>query len=135
PFRAQALIQAGETSMPDPSARDDRLRAALKLLADEVRERIDHHPLGHLIAGRGEPLDLYLAVPTALRDGSLEKAGRDVSEAIQEALQPLPAHSAIPQPGRVYCLRGDTAGCPHAVPPDGRQVFAGYGPTGLPRYR
>ncbi|HZF10936.1 MAG TPA: hypothetical protein VFE33_19275 [Thermoanaerobaculia bacterium] len=121
--------------MPDPSARDDRLRAALKLLADEVRERIDHHPLGHLIAGRGEPLDLNLALPTALRDGSLERSARDASEAIQEALQTLLAHSAIHQPGRVYCLRCDTAGCVHAVPADGRQVFTGYGPTGLPRYR
>jgi hypothetical protein len=124
--------------MPDPSTRDDRnerLREALKLLTDEVRERIDRHPLGHLIAGRGEPLDLRLAVPTALRDGNVERAGRDAGEAIQESLQALLDHSAIHQPGRVYCLRCGTASCPHAVPGDGRQVFTGYGPTGLPRYR
>jgi hypothetical protein len=127
--------------MPDPSARDDcddrneRLRQALKLLTDEVRERIDRHPLGHLIAGRGEPLDLRLAVPTAFRDGNVERAGRDASEAIQESLQALLDHSAIHQPGRVYCLRCGTAECGHAVPADGRQVFTGYGPTGLPRYR
>src|SRR6185369_12346161 len=87
------LWRPGRPSMPDPSApkdrddsdaRNERLRAALKLLTDEVRERIDRHPLGHLIAGRGEPLDLRLAVPTALRDGNVERAGREASEAIQE---------------------------------------------------
>jgi hypothetical protein len=128
--------------MPDPSARDAspqepslRLQKALQLLAEEVRERIDRHPLGHLIAGRGEPLDLRLAVPTSVREGTLERTGRETSEAIQEALQALLDHSAIHQPGRVYCLRCGTAECAHALPSEGRQVFTGYGPTGLPRYR
>jgi hypothetical protein len=130
--------------MPDPSAQKDRgpsddrnrrLREALKLLADEVRERIDRHPQGHLIAGRGEPLDLHLAVPTAVREGTVERAGRDAAETIQEALQALLDHSAVHQPGRIYCLRCGTAACSHAIPGDGRQVFIGYGPTGLPRYR
>jgi hypothetical protein len=119
----------------DRNDRDERLREALELLASEVRERIDRHPLGHLIAGRGEPLDLRLAVPTSVREGSLERAGRDASEAIQESLQALLAHSAVHQPGRVYCLRCGTASCAHALPAEGRQVFTGYGPTGLPRYR
>jgi hypothetical protein len=121
-----------------PAPRTDRLTRALQLLAEEARERIDRHPLGHLLAGRGEPLDLQLAVPTALREGQLARAGRDASEALQESLQALLAHSSIHQPGRIYCLRCATAACVHALLPDsgdGRLVFAGYGPTGLPRYR
>jgi hypothetical protein len=30
----------------------ERLQMAMKLLADEVRERLERHPLGHLVAGR-----------------------------------------------------------------------------------
>lgn len=117
--------------MPEP--REDRLRHAIKLLVEEARERIDRHPLGHLIAG-SEALDLRLALPVAARDGNVERAGRAASEAIQEALQSLLDHSSILQPGRVFCLRCGSGRCEHAAPADGRQVFTGYGPTGLPRF-
>lgn len=116
------------------SPSDDRIRQAMKLLADEVRERVDRHPLGHLVAGRGERLDLSLGVPTALRDGTLDRASRAAAESIQEALQALLHHSALFQPGRVFCLRCQSAACGHSAPLDGRQVFAGYGPTGTPRF-
>ncbi len=43
-------------------------------------------------------------------------------------------HSALFQPGRVLCLRCQTATCEHSAPADGRQVFAGWGPAGLPRF-
>jgi hypothetical protein len=114
--------------------RDERIRQALQLLIDEVRERIDRHPLGHLVAGRGEQIDLRLTLPTALRDGQLGKVGRDASESLQEAVQSLLQHSALFQPGRVLCLRCQTAACEHSAPADGRQVFAGWGPAGLPRF-
>lgn len=120
--------------MPDEVHRPDRLERALALLADEVRERIDRHPLGHLVAGRGEHLDLRLLLPTALRDGQLAKDGRQLSAAIDAALQSLLAHSAVLQAGRVLCLRCGTARCEHAVPSDSRQIFAGWGTTGLPRF-
>ena len=119
--------------MTDPSS-DDRIRQAMKLLADEVMERVDRHPLGHLVAGRGDRLDFSLGVSTALRDGSIEKASRAAADAIQEALQALLHHSALFQPGRVFCLRCQSATCEHSAPLDGRQVFAGYGPTGTPRF-
>ena len=114
--------------------REERIRQALQLLIDEVRERIDRHPLGHLVAGRGEQIDLRLTLPTALRDGHLGKAGRDASESLQEAVQSLLHHSALFQPGRVLCLRCQTAVCEHSAPANGRQVFAGWGPAGLPRF-
>lgn len=119
--------------MPDAHA-DDRLRQALKLLADEVRERIDRHPVGHLIAGRGDRLDLLLPVPTALRDGQLDKLSRLADEAVQAAIQALLSHNTVFQPGRVFCLRCQSATCEHSAASDSRQVFAGYGGTGAPRF-
>lgn len=120
--------------MPDSTYRDERIQQALQLLIDEVRDRIDRHPLGHLVAGRGERIDLRLSLPTALRDGQIAKAGHDASESIQEAVQSLLHHSALFQPGRVLCLRCQTATCEHSAPTDSRQVFAGWSPAGLPRF-
>ncbi|HEX4960979.1 MAG TPA: hypothetical protein VF173_09085 [Thermoanaerobaculia bacterium] len=120
--------------MPASDDRDERIRQALQLLIDEVRERIDRHPLGHLVAGRGERVDLHLSLPTALRDGQIAKAGQQAAESLQESIQALLHHSAVFQPGRVLCLRCQTAACEHAAPTDSRQVFAGWGKTGLPRF-
>ena len=113
----------------------DRILQAMKLLADEARERIELHPLGHLLAGRGEPLDLHVAVPTSLREGRLEQMSRDTEEAIQAALQELIQHTAVFQPGRVFCFRCQSAACEHSAPADGRQVFTGYRGTGAPRFQ
>lgn len=44
------------------------------------------------------------------------------------------AHNAILKPGHVYCLRCTSTDCEHAVASDERQVFAGYGPSGMPRF-
>ncbi len=120
--------------MPDSSDRDVRIRQALQLLADEIRERIDRHPLGHLVAGRGETIDLRLSLPTIFKDGQLEKTSRGASESIQEAVQVLLHHNSVFQPGRILCLRCETATCEHAAPTDSRQVFAGWGKTGIPRF-
>ncbi len=106
----------------------------MKLLADEVRERLEAHPLGHLVAGRGERLDVLLSVPTALKEGTLERAGRAAEEAVQEAIRSLVAHSARFQPGRVFCLRCQSAVCEHSAPQSNRQVFTGYASTGVPRF-
>src|SRR6187549_1395901 len=88
---------------------NDRLQQVMKLLADEVRERLERHPLGHLVAGRGDRLDVRLAVPTALREGTIERAGLAAEESVQGAIQSLVAHSARFQPGRVFCLRCQSA--------------------------
>src|SRR5215210_715361 len=117
------------------SQNPDRMHHVLRLLADEVRERIDRHPLGHLLAGRGEPLELHLSVPTALREGRLDQAAREAEETVQAAVQALVEHSSVFQPGRVFCLRCQSSRCEHAAPTDARHVFIGYASTGVPRYR
>jgi len=117
------------------SQNPDRMHHVLKLLTDEVRERIDRHPLGHLLAGRGEPLELHLSVPTALREGRLDQAAREAEETVQAAVQALVEHSSVFQPGRVFCMRCQSSRCEHAAPTDARHVFIGYASTGVPRYR
>ncbi len=119
--------------MMDPKS--ERLQQVMKLLADEVRERLERHPLGHLVAGRGDRLDVCLAVPTALREGTIERAGLAAEESVQSAIQSLVAHSARFQPGRVFCLRCQSASCEHSAPTSNRQVFTGYGGTGAPRFQ
>jgi hypothetical protein len=117
------------------SHQPDRMHHVLKLLTDEVRERIDRHPLGHLLAGRGEPLELHLSVPTAFREGRLEQAAREAEETVQAAVQALVEHSSVFQPGRVFCLRCHSSRCEHAAPADARHVFVGYAATGVPKFR
>jgi hypothetical protein len=39
------------------------------------------------------------------------------------------------QPGRIFCFRCQSAGCEHAAPAEGRQVFTGYRGTGAPRFQ
>lgn len=120
--------------MSHRSDQTDRIHQLMKLLTDEVRERVDRHPLGHLLAGRGEPLELRLTVPTALREGRLEQAARAAEEAVQTAVQELIEHTSVFQPGRVFCLRCQSSHCEHAAPADPRHVFVGYGSSGLPRF-
>lgn len=112
----------------------ERLQQVMKLLSDEARERLERHPLGHLVAGRADRLDLTLAVPTALREGSIEKTASAAEEALQSAIQSLVAHNALFQPGRVFCLRCQSAHCEHSIPTGSRQVFTGYAGTGAPRF-
>jgi hypothetical protein len=120
--------------VPYSSDRDVRLKQALELLVDEVRQRIDRHPLGYLVAGRGEKIELRLDLPTAHRDGQIAKVSHKAGEAIHEAIQSLLHHSSVFQPGRVLCFRCQTAVCEHAAPLDSRQVFVGWGSTGVPRF-
>lgn len=120
--------------MPEAPEVNDRLRQAMQLLCDEARERLDRHPLGHLVAGRGDRLDIRLPVPTALRDGWLDQLSQGAAGAIQEAIQSLLQHNSVFLPGRIFCLRCQSARCEHAAPTDPRQVFAGYGKTGVPRF-
>jgi hypothetical protein len=120
--------------VPAAANHDERIRQALQLLIDEARERIDRHPLGHLVAGRGERIDLHLSLPTAFRDGQLAAVAGEAAASLQEAVQDLLQHSALFRPGRVLCLRCRTATCEHSAPAAGRQIFAGWGPAGLPGF-
>lgn len=113
-----------------------RVEQAVRLLTEEVRERLDRHPWGHLLAGRRDALPLTLALPTLLqeRTETLETRAAEASEALDGVIQALLTHRATILPGAVFCLRCETAECDHAMPTGPRQVFAGYGKTGIPRF-
>jgi hypothetical protein len=120
--------------LPTPS---DRVEQALRLLAEEARERLARHPSGHLAAGAAERLELAVAVPAAvgsLRGVRFEELAGEVDAALDAALAALVAHRAAFRPGAVFCLRCGGAECEHALPGGPREVFAGYGKTGLPRF-
>ncbi|HEV7667214.1 MAG TPA: hypothetical protein VGS22_01740 [Thermoanaerobaculia bacterium] len=119
---------------PPSEPTSERLREALRLLAEEVEGRIARHPGGHLIAGRGDSLAVALRIPSDLRDGRLAPALRAADEALDDALGDLVRERSVFRPGRAFCLRCSSPDCAHSAAPDPRQVFAGYGPTGIPRF-
>ncbi|HEX2252658.1 MAG TPA: hypothetical protein VHQ65_05275 [Thermoanaerobaculia bacterium] len=115
-----------------------RVEQALRLLTDEVRERVARHPSGHLAAATGEVVQLSLALPAGTRQvaerGRVEELVEGVTAALATGVEALLAHRAAFRPGAVYCLRCGGAECAHARPAGPREVFAGYGKTGLPRF-
>lgn len=120
--------------MTRPPARSDRLEHALRLLAEEARERLARHPSGHLAAGAADRLELAVAVPAAVRGVRFGELAGEVDAALDAAVAALVAHRAAFRPGAVFCLRCGGAECAHATPGGPREVFAGYGRTGLPRF-
>lgn len=118
---------------PEPSG-ESRVDSVLRLLSDEVRARLARHPQGHLLAAGGDRLELTLSLPAAARNGRLAEAGEQLEAELARAIDGALAHRAAFRPGRVFCLRCGGADCEHAAPGDSRQVFAGYGKTGLPRF-
>lgn len=125
---------AGDPKHPRNDKTSPRVEQALKLLAEEARERLQRHPSGHLLGGRNETVDLSLTVPTGSRGASLDALAAETTRALDLAVASLVTHQAAFRPGAVYCLRCNDATCEHARPPGPRQVFAGYGTTGLPRF-
>lgn len=113
----------------------DPVEEALRLLTDEIRRRLERHPWSHLLAGRQDTLSLNLAVPASLRgDVNLGERVEATHLAIGQGIRALLAHRAAMRPGAVLCLRCGSADCEHASPAGPREVFAGYGSTGLPRF-
>lgn len=114
-------------------AKDLRIAKALQSLAEVTREKLARHPLGHLAhTSRG---DLELPIHLPLGHGDVDPAAADqLEEAIDRELEALLTHRAVFRPGHVYCLRCASAECEHSELPDSRQIFVGYGPTGLPRF-
>lgn len=118
----------------DGDAPTGALERALRELANEAGRRIDEHPWGHLLGGRRERLSLRLDLPVNARPEDLRRAAGELDETVAEAVQGMLAHLAVVRPGHAYCLRCAGTQCEHSSPPGPRQVFVGYGATGLPRF-
>ncbi|MEM9293060.1 MAG: hypothetical protein AAGD01_15370 [Acidobacteriota bacterium] len=112
----------------------DALTAALEELSRQARKRIESHPWGHLLETQRDALHLDWSLPLDGRGDSITKAREAFQHSVDNALQALITHRSVAQPGRVYCLRCASADCAHSRPLDPRQIFAGYGSTGIPRF-
>ena len=111
----------------------DHLQQALEALSRAAGEQISKHPLGHLANGRGH-LELTLRVPIPPGDGISSQVVEQARASLQGELEGWLAHRAAFRPGRVFCPRCASADCEHSAPASSRLVFAGYGPTGIPRF-
>lgn len=107
---------------------------AIELLSEELRRRVAAHPGGHLLAGHGSALDLRLRLPVVPRDGDLARSAEAAGEALAAELQSVLTRRALFRAGHVHCLRCASSACEHSAPASGREVFAGYGPSGVPRF-
>ncbi len=110
----------------------DLTRQAIQALAAAARQRIDKHPLGHLARGHAKRLELNLSIPLAARESAVDDAVRQAEEALGGELEALFLERTVLRPGRIYCLRCGSTECEHSAPPDAREIFAGYGASGLP---
>ena len=110
----------------------------MELLAQAARDRLRRHPQGHLVDGADEHLEIAFPLPIAgagpAAEGGRERATTELEGALAESVDSLVHHRSAFAPGRVYCLRCESSGCEHAELPAARATFAGYGPTGIPRF-
>ena len=111
------------------------LRQAIEAAARAARERVAKHPLGHLAGGRGSHLELTLQIPINAAGNGLDDAAAQASANLEREIENLLTHRAAFRPGRVLCFRCGSADCEHSAPETARQVFAGYGATGIPQYQ
>ncbi|MEM1203363.1 MAG: hypothetical protein AAGN66_09070 [Acidobacteriota bacterium] len=111
---------------------EDPVEGALRALGEAARREQARLP-GHLVRRPGDALEVTLTVPL---EGEVAAAAvEEARGALRAELEALIAHRAAFKPGRVLNLRTGSAEGEATVPPDARSVFAGYGPTGVPKYR
>jgi|CXWL01.1.fsa_nt_gi hypothetical protein len=123
---------------PDPDA-DRALQQALSLIAGQMRRRLARDPGGHLLLGGGEEIEITIRLAVdpqrPVEPSQLAAAARELDSDLEHGLATLIRQRAAWRPGHVTCLRCAPAPCDHGRPAGPREVFAGYGPSGLPRFR
>jgi len=115
---------------------DDRLRRALALIASVARERFA------AAGGNGRAAEVELALRLPLRphgdprgeQAALAAAATALDAGLALEVEALVAGNALCHPGNAFCARCASSTCEHATPAGPREAFAGYGPTGLPRF-
>lgn len=120
-----------------PSETDPELAAAVATLARIARRRLERHPQGHL-AGSGRRPSITLGIDLPLGgdpDGpAVREASQEMSIGLDDEIAALLAHRSAFVHGHVWCLRCARADCEHSMPGGPREVFVGYGSTGVPRF-
>lgn len=73
-------------------------------------------------------------MPAGDDGASLDEAATSARAALRAEIDSLLAHRAAFSPGRVFNLRTGSAEGADTAPRDGRFVFGGYSPSGVPRF-
>jgi hypothetical protein len=110
------------------------VREALRLLVAQIEGRVDRHPAGPVISGERESLRLRLDLPLSASEEDLDRLADELWERIDEGIRDILVQRASFRIGHVFCLRCASAECEHSAPARPREVFAGYGPSGVPRF-
>jgi len=114
----------------------DRVSALGEIVADVLRrmlrELLARKPGGHLVESELEGLELRLPLPS--REDPRVYAERVVA-GLERLIDGAVERAAAFRPGHTFCYRCQAAVCEHSSPPSSRHVFAGYGPTGTPRWQ
>jgi hypothetical protein len=109
-------------------------RAVREALDRLVRERVARKPGGHLIEARLRESELRLPLPAAGSGAADRQFSNRLVESIDALLDDLVQQAAAFRPGHAWCHRCESVTCEHSLPASSREVFAGYTPTGLPRW-
>jgi len=103
-------------------------------IEEEILRRLKASPGGHLVTGRLGQLGLRLSVDLNDPEAGAEKLSAQLEQAVARFVEDAVQAQAAFRPGRAFCHRCESADCRHALPPRPRAAFAGYTPTGLPRW-
>ncbi len=122
------------TEDPMRDQASDPITLALKLLAKELQCRLQRHPEAHLLKSRGDSIELRIRVPIARQRKWLVQQRAAISESLGKGIRQALLRHAICRPGHILCLRCSSTECAHAAPKRSTEVFAGYGPSGTPRF-
>ena len=112
----------------------DPITLALKLLSKEVQNRIKKHPSAHILGNRRDQIELRVRIPTGRQRGWPASERSSVAKSLTNSIRKLFVRHAVCRPGRVFCLRCAAADCSHSAPSRPTEVFAGYSPSGVPRF-
>jgi hypothetical protein len=106
---------------------------AWDVLSRLIRERLSRKAGAHLVEGALDRIVLRLPLDLRAAGGGETFAGEligEIDRILDEAIQ----HAASFRPGHAFCHRCGSTPCEHSATPSHRHVFAGYTPTGVPRW-
>ncbi len=115
-----------------PAVAGDVGRLASHLIS-EVEARVNRHPSGALVRARRETVPITLEVPIRRGKDRLAAFTTELGSAMDAAVLSLVSEREVAESGRAFCLRCSSASCEHGAPAP-KQVFTGYGPSGLPQF-
>jgi hypothetical protein len=99
-----------------------------------VREVLARKAGAHLVEGSLDRIVLRVGLSLRGEGAGPEAFSRalvaEVDRIVEDAIQ----HAAVFRPGHAFCYRCGASPCEHSLAPSHRHVFAGYAPTGVPRW-